>query len=182
MSLFKRLKNTFTGMGEGRLAALEANNPKAVYAAAIEASEARIAALKASLVKQLADQRYRGGPDEDQGDQAAETRAALDRCQQDLKDLKVESTRAVAQHELAAARIATQEIATGLSEDADIRGLGNVRQDIERLHEKAHQGWLDSQGRPVHARVAQLKEQSALQKAQDELARLKALRDGGGEE
>lgn len=177
MSLFDRLSSVLSGLVEGQLSAVEANNPQAVYAAAIEAAERRLAELKARLVAQLADQRRRE-PDVALDDQLAETRAALEQLQVELAALRVESTRALADRELAAAKVATQALASGLSDDADIQAVGNVRSDILRTHERAHEGWLDSEGRPVHARVARLEKLSALEQAQAELARLKAARDG----
>jgi len=179
MSFLDRLSNVFKGLVEEKLSEVEADNPDAVYAAAIEAAELRIGDTKDRLVGLMA-QHQRAGDDHALGDQVAETRAALDQLRQELETLKVERTRTLAQRELAAAQVAVNDLKQGLSEDADIQAVGNVRSDIERTHEKAHEGWLDSEGRPVHARVERLAEQSAEDKAREELARLKAVRDGAG--
>ncbi len=179
MSLFERLKNVFGGLVEQSLSQVEADNPDAVYAAAIEAAEARIVDLKDRLVSSMAEQKRRGGDDLALSDQIAEVRAGLDRCKQELESLKVERTRDLARRELASAQVAVNDLETGLSADADIQAVGNVRSDIERTHERAHEGYLDSEGRPVHARRAQLEKRAAEDRAREELARLKALRDVG---
>jgi phage shock protein A len=177
MSFLGRLSNVFKGLVEEKLSAVEADNPDAVYASAIEAAELRIGDTKDRLVGLMAQQQRRGD-DTELGDQVVETRMALDQQRQELETLKVERTRALAQRELAAAQVAVNDLKQGLSADADIQAVGNVRSDIERTYERAHEGWLDSEGRPVHARVEQLAKKSAEDKAREELARLKAARDG----
>ncbi len=181
MSLLDRLSNVFKGLAEEKLSAVEADNPDVVYSAAVDAAERRLAELKERLVGLMAQQGRRSEDDRGLSEAIAETRAALKRGQEELTALKRERTRSLAQRELAAAQVAVNDLRDGLSEQVDIQAVGNVRTSIERTHEKAHEGWLDSEGRPVHARVQRLSKQAAEDKARAELDRLKALRDEGTE-
>ncbi len=181
MSWLDRLSNVIKGLAEEKLSALESNNPDAVFAAAVDAAGERIGELRDRLVQLLADQ-DRKGESEALTALIAQTREALDKTQRDLEALRTERTRALAQRELAAAQVAVADLKQGLSQHADIQAVGTVRSDIERTHEKAHEGWLDGEGRPVHARVAKLQQRSAEDRAREELARLKAARDAPAEE
>ena len=182
MSLLDRFANVFKGLVEEKLSAVEAANPDVVYQAALDAGERRVSELKARLVAQLAQQERGGADDTALADAVAETRAALAKSEEELVALRRERTRSLAQRELAAAQGAVNDLRDGLSERTDIQAVGNVRSDIERTHERAHEGWLDSEGRPVHARVQKLARQAAEEKAQAELERLKALRDVGSQD
>ncbi len=101
----------------------------------------------------------------------------------DLEALKRERETMIAQKELAAARIVAHDTEAGLSGDADVVALGKVREAVEALEARAHDGMRDQEGNPIHAKVEDIVQKSAEERAREELERLKSqLRDEDDED
>jgi len=166
-------------MVEQRLSAAEAKNPEAVYTAAIEAGEQRARDLKRQIAALMAQQLRADEPDPELQERIDEAKVGLALFKDELQSLRQEATRAVAQAKLAEARITTQEAAAGFSGDATTVGLSKVRGHIDELYQRANEGMLDSEGNAIHARVEEVRQKTALERAREELERLKAARDGG---
>lgn len=109
---------------------------------------------------------------------ADEGRSGVQAYAQQLESLKREAQQMIARKELAEAQIIAQDTLSGFSADADVVGLTKVREHVDALHSKAHEGYLNEDGESVRAKVERTAQISAQDRAQAELDRLKALRDG----
>jgi phage shock protein A len=98
-------------------------------------------------------------------------------ARQEMKDnidkLKKEQTDLLAQKKSAEARIRTQETLSGLSEDADVRGLSNVREHIDRLHRSANPGMIDDEGNSARPSLGRVDKKAKEASARMQLAALK---------
>lgn len=109
---------------------------------------------------------------------AEEGRSGIQAYAHELESLKREAQQMIAKKELAEAQIIAQETLSGFSADADVVGLTKVREHVDALHSKAHEGYLNEDGESVRAKVERTAQISAQDRARAELERLKALRDG----
>ena len=100
----------------------------------------------------------------------------------DLEALKRERETMIAQKAMAEARIVVHEAEAGLSGDADVVALGKVREAVEALEARAHDGMTDQEGNPIHAKVADIVQKSSEERAREELDRLKAQLRGADDE
>lgn len=69
--------------------------------------------------------------------QVTETREGMETFKQDLVRLKREKSEMLARNATAEARIQMQDTLTGLSDDADVKGLAGVREHIQALADNA---------------------------------------------
>ena len=74
------------------------------------------------------------------------------------------------------ARIKAQETLSGLSEDADVRALANVREHIDQLARNADPGMVDSEGKSVRPTLARLDAKTKEANARAQLEAMKAAR------
>jgi phage shock protein A len=137
--------------------------------------EGAIAGLKAELQKISA--------------QAEESKKSLISFQGEIEKLRRERDEMLAKKATAEARIKIQESLDGLSTDADIRALDNVRENIGKLQAQADVG-AEIQGGGLDAKLARVREQAgnlAARAQLDELKRQMAAQSaasvsaGGGE-
>jgi len=109
-------------------------------------------------------------------EEAEEAKRALVSFQSEIEKLRKEKDRMLAAKETAEARIQIQETLSGLSVDADIRALDNVRESIGKLQAQADMGAelgqasLDGRLRKIRARAATATARNQL----DELKRARA--------
>ncbi len=106
----------------------------------------------------------------------AEGRASHDEMKASITALKKERDELLVRKANAEARIRAQETLSGLSEDADVRALSNVREHIDRLARNADPGMLDSEGRSVRPTLAKLDAKTKEASARAQLDAMKAAR------
>lgn len=112
----------------------------------------------------------------DQARQDAEdAKASLLNVQAEIDKLKSEKDRMLAKMESSKARIQVQEQLEGLSVDAEVRALDNVRQHIETLSAEANLN-KELQGQSMEGRLRKLRLQTGEVTARRELEELKAKR------
>lgn len=110
--------------------------------------------------------------------QAEDSKAAMVTFQGEIEKLKRERDEMLARKATAEARIQIQETLDGLSTDADIKALDNVREHIHKLHAEADLG-AEQKADTLDARLARVKErtQDASARAQlDEMKKQMAAR------
>lgn len=115
--------------------------------------------------------------------QAEEAKTGLIQFQAEIEKLKREKEEMLAKKANAEARIAIQETLDGLSTDADIKALDNVRENIHKLQAEADIGG-EIQGDSLDAKLKKIKEKagnSAARGQLDEMKRQLAARKSAAE-
>ena len=106
----------------------------------------------------------------------AEGRASHDAMKASIAALGKERDELLARKANAEARIKAQETLSGLSEDADVRALANVREHIDRLTRNADPGMIDAEGKSVRPALARLDAKTKEANARAQLEAMKAAR------
>ena len=104
--------------------------------------------------------------------QAEEAKAGLVSFQGEIEKLKREKHEMLAKKANAEARIQVQETLDGLSTDADIRALENVREGIDKLQAEADVG-SEIQGSDLDAKLDEIKDKTATASARSQLEEIK---------
>lgn len=105
-------------------------------------------------------------------DQAEDAKAGLLQFQGEIEKLKREKEKAIAAKANAEARIEIQETLDGLSTDADVKALDNVREHISKLQAEADIG-SELQGDSLDSKLAKIKEKAHNASARAQLAAMK---------
>jgi phage shock protein A len=106
---------------------------------------------------------------------AEQAKASLISVQGDIRKLKAERETMLARMQSAQARIRIQEQLEGLSVDAEVKALDNVREHIKNTIAQANLG-KELADTSLDARLQKLKSQTGDVQAQQQLAELKAKR------
>ncbi|NCG21537.1 MAG: hypothetical protein GWP91_21195 [Rhodobacterales bacterium] len=109
-------------------------------------------------------------------DQAEEAKSGLLEFQGDIQKLKREKDQMLAAKANAEARIQIQETLDGLSTDADVKALDNVREHIDKLKAEADIG-SELQGESLDAKLAKIKGKAANSSARAQLSEMKRQMD-----
>jgi len=120
-------------------------------------------------------------------EQAEDAKSGLLAFQGDIEKLKREKDQMLAAKANAEARIQIQETLDGLSTEADVKALDNVREHIQKLQAEADIG-SEIQGESLDAKLAKIKDKAANSSARAQLkemkrqmdARRQAESEGGG--
>lgn len=104
--------------------------------------------------------------------QAEEAKSGLIQFQGEIEKLKREKEEMLAKKANAQARIEIQDTLNGLSTDADIKALDNVREHIDKLQAEADIG-SEIQGGSLDAKLAKIKEKAANSSARSQLDDMK---------
>ena len=104
--------------------------------------------------------------------QAEDAKASLLAFQADIEKLKREKEEMIAKQANAEARIQIQETLSGLSTDADIKALDNVREHISKLEAEADVGG-EIQGESLDNKLDRIRERAASASARNQLDELK---------
>jgi len=104
--------------------------------------------------------------------QAEESKAGLVAFQGEIENLKREKHEMLAKKANAEARIQIQETLDGLSTDADIKALENVREGIEKLQAEAEVG-AEMQDDSLDSKLADIKSKAQSASARDQLEEMK---------
>lgn len=104
--------------------------------------------------------------------QANEAKEGLIAFQAEIEKLKREKIEMLAKKENAEARIKIQETLSGLSVDADVKALDNVRESIHKLHAEADVS-TEIQGSSLDARLAKIKAKTGNAVARSKLDEMK---------
>lgn len=107
--------------------------------------------------------------------QAEDAKDSLIAFRSEIEKLKREKDEMLAKKATAEARIKIQEQLDGLSTDADIKALENVREDIGKLQARADVG-SEIQGSSLDARLKKIKERAGDHVARSQLDELKKAR------
>ncbi len=105
-------------------------------------------------------------------EQAEEAKSGLLSFQSEIEKLKREKEEMLAKKANAEARIAIQETLDGLSTDADIKALDNVREGIQKIQAEADIG-SEIAGSSLDSKLAAIKEKAANSSARSQLDDLK---------
>ncbi len=105
-------------------------------------------------------------------DQAEDAKAGLLSFQAEIEKLKREKEQMLAKKANAEARIQIQETLDGLSMEADVKALDNVREHISKLQAEADIG-TEIQGDSLDAKLAKIKEKAANSSARAQLQEMK---------
>lgn len=105
-------------------------------------------------------------------DQAEEAKGGLLQFQGEIEKLKREKDQMIAAKANAEARIQIQETLDGLSTDADVKALDNVREHISKLQAEADIG-SEIQGDSLDAKLAKIRDKAANSSAKSQLAEMK---------
>lgn len=108
-------------------------------------------------------------------DQAEDAKSGLLQFQTEIEKLKREKEKAIAAKANAEARIEIQETLDGLSTDADVKALDNVREHISKLQAEADIG-TELQGDSLDSKLAKIKEKAGNASARAQLAAMKQQR------
>ena len=106
----------------------------------------------------------------------AEGRASHDAMKASIAALGKERDDLLVRKANAEARIKAQETLSGLSEDADVRALANVREHIDQLARNADPGMVDAEGKSVRPALARLDAKTKEANARAQLEAMKAAR------
>lgn len=106
---------------------------------------------------------------------AADAKASLTNVQAEINKLRAEKDRMLAKMKSAQARIQIQEQLDGLSVDAEVQALDNVRQHINNISAEAKLNKELAQD-SLEGRLATLRRQTGEETAKSQLAELKAKR------
>lgn len=117
-------------------------------------------------------------------DQAEDAKAGLLQFQGEIEKLKREKEKMIAAKANAEARIEIQETLDGLSTDADVKALDNVREHISKLQAEADIG-SEIKGDSLDQKLAKIKERAHNASARTQLAEMKRqmaarVPEGGG--
>ena len=104
--------------------------------------------------------------------QAEEAKSGLISFQGEIEKLKREKEEMLAKKQTAEARIRIQDTLNGLSTDADIKALDNVRENINKMQAEADIG-SEIQGDSLDAKLAKIKEKAASSSARSQLEEMK---------
>ena len=104
--------------------------------------------------------------------QAEEAKAGLVSFQGEIEKLKREKHEMLAKKANAEARIQIQETLDGLSTEADIRALDNVREGINKLQAEADVG-EEISDTDLDSKLAEIKEKTATASARSQLDEMK---------
>ena len=104
--------------------------------------------------------------------EAEESKRSLIAFQGEIESLKREKDQMLARKATAEARIQIQETLDGLSTEADIRALENVRENIEKLQAEAEIG-AEIEGDSLDDKLEKIREKAADSNAQAQLDELK---------
>ncbi|MBN2798227.1 MAG: PspA/IM30 family protein [Deltaproteobacteria bacterium] len=104
--------------------------------------------------------------------QAEEAKTGLIQFQGEIEKLKREKEAMLAKKANAEARIQIQGTLDGLSTDADIKALDNVRENIDKLQAEADIG-AEIQGDSLDAKLAKIKDKAATSSARSQLDDMK---------
>lgn len=110
-------------------------------------------------------------------EQAEDAKAGLLSFQAEIEKLKREKEQMLAKKANAEARIQIQETLDGLSTDADVKALDNVREHISKLQAEADIG-SEIQGDSLDAKLAKIKDKAANSSAKAQLAEMKRQMEG----
>jgi phage shock protein A len=105
-------------------------------------------------------------------DQAEEAKSGLLAFQSEIEKLKREKEQMLAKKANAEARIQIQDTLDGLSTDADVKALDNVREHISKLQAEADIG-SEIKGDSLDAKLAKIKEKAANSSARSQLDEMK---------
>lgn len=105
-------------------------------------------------------------------DQAEEAKSGLLAFQSEIEKLKREKEQMLAKKANAVARIQIQETLDGLSTDADVKALDNVREHISKLQAEADIG-SEIQGDSLDAKLQRIKDKAANSSAKSQLEEMK---------
>ena len=105
-------------------------------------------------------------------EQAEEAKSGLVAFQGEIEKLKREKEQMLAKKANAEARISIQETLDGLSTDADIKALDNVRENINKMQAEADIG-SEIQGDSLDAKLSKIKEKAANSSARNQLEEMK---------
>lgn len=105
-------------------------------------------------------------------DQAEDAKSGLLQFQAEIEKLKREKEKMLAAKANAEARIDIQETLDGLSTDADVKALDNVREHINKLQAEADIG-AEIKGDSLDAKLAKIKEKASNANARTQLAEMK---------
>ena len=109
------------------------------------------------------------------GKQSEESKAMLMQFQTEIEKLKAERDEQLARHATAQAQIQVQDQLSGLSVDAEIRALDNVREGINQTVAKAQLN-TEMAGTDVDQQLAQMRRTASATNAKSKVAALKAAR------
>lgn len=104
--------------------------------------------------------------------QAEEAKSGLIAFQGEIEKLKREKNEVLAKKANAEARISIQETLDGMSTDADIKALENVREHVDKLQAQADVG-AEIKGESLDDKLSKIKAKTASSAAQSQLAELK---------
>lgn len=105
-------------------------------------------------------------------EQAEDAKSGLLQFQAEIEKLKREKEEMLAKKANAEARIAIQDTLDGLSTDADIKALDNVREGIQKLQAEADIG-TEIAGNSLDAKLRSIKERAANSSAKSQLEDMK---------
>ena len=118
-------------------------------------------------------------------EQAEEAKSGLIQFQGEIEKLKHEKESMLAKKANAEARISIQETLDGLSTDADVKALDNVREHISKLQAEADIGAeiegesLDTKLKKIKAKAADSTARSQLEQMKRQMAQRKAAAEVG---
>jgi phage shock protein A len=104
--------------------------------------------------------------------QADEAKSGLVQFQGEIEKLKREKEEMLAKKSNAEARIRIQDALSGLSTDADIKALENVREHIQKMQAEADIG-SEIQGDSLDSKLKKIKEKAANSTAKNQLEEMK---------
>jgi phage shock protein A len=105
-------------------------------------------------------------------EQAEDAKKGLIAFQAEIEKLKREKDEMLAKRANAEARIKIQETLDGLSTDADVKALDNVRENIKKLQAEADIG-SEVKGDSLDAKLSRIKERAASVSAKAQLSEMK---------
>ncbi len=143
---------------------------------AVDTSQDELALILIEKKRQLSEDIVATRTDlESAGTDAESAKSSLLQVQAEIRRLKVEKDAMLARLRSAEARLRIQEQLDGLSVDADVKALENVREHIRTTVAEAALG-RELQEASLDERLAALRAQSGAAAGREELARLKAAR------
>lgn len=105
-------------------------------------------------------------------DQAEDAKSGLLKFQSEIEKLKREKEQMLAKKANAEARIAIQDTLNGLSMEADVKALENVREHISKMQAEADIG-AEIEGESLDAKLSKIKERAANSSAKAQLEQMK---------
>ncbi len=194
MGFFDRLANVWRGFLSLWVSDIESRNPEAVYEAAIdervrkhrelkevmnqlpiaiEEGEDEVALVLIQKKDELTQQIESLSAELSKvSDQAEEAKSGLLAFQAEIEKLKREKEQMLAAKANAEARIQIQDTLDGLSTEADVKALDNVREHISKLQAEADIG-SEIQGESLDAKLSKIKDKAANASARAQLAQMK---------